>query len=224
MAVMYQTQTQNQFYSPTKIFTPVVTTILALLIISSILTMSKPDFMLSFFAISSQGLLSGKVWQLITYPFVNGISICFVFSCLVVLFVGSAVERQWRKKSFLLLWLVTSFVCGLIWLLISLAAGGNYVGAGVSSCVYGLIATFGILYRGQKVFIFLTVLKAQYAALILIAIGILLTIMQPMGLIWVSGSLVAYFYIRLRLKISEQTATTHKKSISEKSGRFVDID
>ena len=87
-----------------------------------------------------------------------------------------------------------------------------------------LIATFGILYRGQKVFIFLTVLKAQYAALILIAIGILLTIMQPMGLIWVSGSLVAYFYIRLRLKISEQTATTHKKSISEKSGRFVDID
>ena len=108
MAVMYQTQTQNQFYSPTKIFTPVVTTILALL---------------SFFAISSQGLLSGKVWQLITYPFVNGISICFVFSCLVVLFVGSAVERQWRKKSFLLLWLVTSFVCGLIWLLISLAAG-----------------------------------------------------------------------------------------------------
>ncbi|MFA7485338.1 MAG: rhomboid family intramembrane serine protease, partial [Phycisphaerae bacterium] len=94
--------------SPTKIFTPGVVVLLVLLVIGFIFTNYLPVFSFDNLAISGQGLIKGKIWQLATYPFVNGCSLNLVFSCFTILFIGSDVERQWRTKSFLMLWLVVS--------------------------------------------------------------------------------------------------------------------
>ncbi|MBN2455334.1 MAG: rhomboid family intramembrane serine protease [Sedimentisphaerales bacterium] len=217
-------QTQTGFSSPTKIFTPAVTSILVLSIIGLILSMLMPDFIIKFFALSAQGLLHGKVWQLVTYVFVNGMPINLIFSGLMILFIGSAIERQWRTASFLMLWLVISVICGLLWVLVSLILGANYIGMGAGACTYGLLATFGILNRGKRVLIFMATLEAQYLVIIFIAIGIVLNIMQPIGLIWISGALVAYLYIKLRWRMTERSASRHSQSASGQTGRFVDID
>lgn len=222
---MYTTgQTQMTFPSPTKLFTPGVTAIIVLLIAGMLLSMFAPGFRTSFLAISAQNVLHGRIWQLVTYPFVSGSLMNLIFSGLMVLFLGSAIEREWRTASFVLLWLVISVGCGLLWVIVNLLVGRDFIGMGASGCTYGLIATLGLLFRGRRFSIFFATIEARYMVLIMIAIGILMNIATPINLIWVSGALVAYAYIKLRWRMASQSHRSIASVEQRRSGSFVDVD
>ncbi len=222
---MYTTgQTQMNFPSPTKLFKPGVTAIIVLLIAGMLLSMFAPGFTTSFLAISAQNVLHGRIWQLVTYPFVSGSPLNLIFSGLMVLFIGGIVEREWRTASFLLLWLVVSVGCGLLWVIVNLLFGLNFIGMGASGCTYGLITTIGLLFRGRRFFLFFIAVEARYMVLILIAIGILMNIATPINLVWVSGALVAYAYIKLRWRMVSQSHRSIPPVEQRRSGSFVDVD
>lgn len=208
--------------SPRKLFTPAVTTILILLVAGFTLISYAPEFTISYLALSLGGLLQGRIWQLVTYPFFDSCSGTLVFDGLLVLFIGSAIEREWRTGAFVLLWLIVSVICGLIWIAVSALLGRNFIGLGSASCAYGLIAVFGLLYRKKRFLAFFWALEAQYIAWGLIAIGIVLGIRQPMAWIWVAGALVAYVYIKLRWRVDSNRGNT--MSSGYRPGSFVDID
>ena len=216
-----ETKFELAFPSPRKLFTPAVTVILILLVIGFGLVYYKSDLVLDYFALSLGGILKGKIWQLLTYPFFDCCGGTLIFDGLLVLFIGSAVEREWRTKSFVLLWVIVSVVCGLIWLAVSAILGRNYVGLGTHSCAYGLIAVFGILYRRKRFLALFWAIEAQHIAWALIIIGIVLGIQAPITWIWVSGALVAYLYVKLRWRIS---SSINAPSSGYKPGSFVDID
>ena len=93
---------------------------------------------------------------------------------------------------------------------------------GSASCVYGLIAIFGLLFRRKKFIAWFWAVEAQYIAWALIVIGIVLGIQQPIAWIWVSGALVAYLYIKIRwLAISSGGNVPTGRYTP---GSFVDID
>jgi len=217
-------QTQLSFPSPTKLFTPGVTTMLLLLIAGILLSTFASGFTTSFLAVSAQNVLHGRIWQLVTYPFVSNSPMNLVFSGLMVLFVGSAIEREWRTASFLLLWLVISVGCGLLWVIVNLLTGNNLIGQGASACTYGLIATMGLLFRGRRFFIFFATVESQYLVLILIAIGILMNLTQPINLVWISGALVAYVYIKLRWRMASKSQRSTPSVEQRRPNGFVDID
>lgn len=222
---MYTTgQTQVTFTSPTKLFTPGVIALIILLIVGILLSSFARDFTKGFVALSAQNVLRGRIWQLVTYPFVSGSPTNLVFSSLMVLFVGSAIERQWKTTSFLMLWLVISVGCGLLWIVINLLTKNNFVGMGASGCTYGLITTMGLLFRGRKFFIFFATIDSLYLVLIFIAIGILMNIATPINLIWISGALVAYVYIKLRWRMASKKHTGTSSVNQKSSGSFVEID
>ncbi len=222
MAVFGQT---NVDFSPvTKIFTPGVVILLALSLLGFALSWAAPGFCADVLAISAPGVFGGKIWQLVTYPFVGSCAITLVFTSALILFIGSSVEREWRTASFVVLWAVLSVVCGLLWVIITSAVGGNYAGARASGCAYGLLATFGLLNRGRRLLFFVATIEAQHMVLLLIAAGIILTIMQPIGLIWVLGAPVGYFYVKLRWKVAARRAAAYKKPDARRPGQFVDID
>ncbi|MFH1369787.1 MAG: rhomboid family intramembrane serine protease, partial [Planctomycetota bacterium] len=131
---------------PRKLFTPAVTVILILLVAGFALIHYATKFTLDYLALTTTGILQGKIWQLVTYPFFDSCSWTLIFDCLLVLFIGSAVEREWRTGSFVLLWLIASVICGLVWIGVSALVGRNYIGLGAGPCVYGLIAVWGLLY------------------------------------------------------------------------------
>ena len=219
-----QTQTQMTFPSPTKLFTPGVITILVLLIAGILLSTFAPGFTTGFLALSAQSVLHGRIWQLITYPFVSNSPMNLIFSGLMVLFVGSTIEREWKTASFLLLWLVISAVCGLLWVIVNLVTGNNFIGMGASACTYGLIATMGLLFRGRRFFMFFTTVESRYLVLILIAIGVLMNIATPINLVWISGALVAYGYIKLRWSMASKSSRGVSPVEQRRSNGFVDID
>ncbi|MHC4159774.1 MAG: rhomboid family intramembrane serine protease [Planctomycetota bacterium] len=222
---MYTTQqTQMAFPSPTKLFTPGVTTILTLLIAGVLLSTFAPGFTTYFLAVSARNVLHGRIWQLVTYPFVSGSPVNLIFSGLMVLFVGSTIEREWKTASFLLLWLVISAACGLLWVIVNLLTGNDFIGMGASGCTYGLIATMGLLFRGKRFFMFFATVEARYLVLFLIAIGILMNITTPINLVWISGALVAYAYIKLRWSIASKSSRDVSSVEQRRANGFVDID
>ncbi len=209
--------------SPSRIFTPAVTVILVLMVTGYALIHYAEGFIISHFAISASGVFGGKIWQLVTYSFIDMCGLTLIFNGLLVLFVGSAIEREWRTKSFVLLWLVVSIVCGIIWVLFNWLTGLNYIGAGSGACGFGIIAVFGLLYRRKRFLVFFWAVEAQYIAWGLIAIGIILGIPQPITWIWVLGALVAYLYVKLRWRLSMGGGAIGRKAQSKPRG-FVDID
>jgi len=221
---MYHSQqTRMVFPSPAKLFTPGVTAILVLLIVGILLLTFAPGFATGFLALSPQSVLHGMIWQLVTYPFVNCSAMGLIFSGLMVLMLGSAIERQWGTASFLLLWLVVSLACGLLWVVINLITGNNFVGMGASGCTYGLIATMGMLYRGRRFFMFVSV-DARTMVLIIMVIGVLMNLATPINLIWLLGALVAYGYIKLRWAMAAKSRGHISSKQQRRATGFIDID
>jgi membrane associated rhomboid family serine protease len=215
---------QLTFPSPAKLFRPGVTAIIVLLAAGILLSTFSRDFMMSFLAISAQNVLRGKIWQLVTYPFASDSAVNLVFSGLMVLFVGSVIEQEWRTASFLLLWLVTSVGCGLLWVVVNLFTGNNFAGMGASGCTYGLIATMGLLFRGRRFFMFFIAVPSQYIVLILIVIGVITNLAQPINLVWISGALIAYLYVKLRWYLASQNRGSRQPAAQKLHRNFVDID
>jgi membrane associated rhomboid family serine protease len=208
--------------SPSKLFTPAVTAILILLVAGFTLIHYAMGFTLDYLALTTTGILKGRIWQLVTYPFFDSCGTTLVFDGLLVLFIGSAVEREWRTGSFVLLWLIVSVVCGLVWLVVSALLGRNYVGFGSASCAYGLIAVWGLLYRRRRILALFWAVEAQYMAWALIVIGIVLGIPLPITWIWVSGALVGYLYVKFRLRASSGRGAAPAGQSRPRG--FVDID
>ena len=220
----FERRLQLKLPSPTQFFTPAVTVFLVLIIIGFAFTTYASEFVFNTLALSSQGVFHGKVWQLITYPFVE-ISTCrLIPSGIILLFFGSAVERQWKTRGFLALFFLLSVSCGLLWLVISLLLGRSFIGLGMTGCAYGIIATFGILYKGQKLLFFFFVVEAQYLAMLLIAIGLVVSIAFPINLIWVAGALIAYIYTKIKWRIASNGASKRFESSQLRAGGFVDVD
>jgi membrane associated rhomboid family serine protease len=166
-----------------------------------------PDFTSAALALNPQAVLSGRIWQLLTYPFVNG-GCSLIGNGILLLFLGSAVEREWRTWSFLFLWLVVSVLCGLIWIGISIVLRIFFSlalppGATASACGYGVIGAFGLLFLHRRFLVFFWTMEAQQFAWLLVAIGLVIGIAWPPMWIWVAGAGVAFVYLKLIWKLRE---------------------
>jgi membrane associated rhomboid family serine protease len=184
---------QMAFPSPKKILTPVVVGTVLLMIVGFALAKHRQVFTIDYLALNRQTFFPLRVWQLVTYSLVNLCAGNLVFNGLVILFIGSAIEREWRSRSFLLLMLAVSVVCGLTWLLINLIGGWYYIGTGTGACGYGLIGAFGLLFRRKRFLVFFWSLEAQHLAIMLVVIGLVVGIAQPISWIWVGGALVGRY-------------------------------
>ncbi len=220
----FETRMQLAFPAPRKLFTPAVTTIIILMIAGWAIIKYAPNFTANWLAVSSQGLLGGRVWQLLTYSFVNGCPWNLIFNGLVVLFIGSNIEREWRTGPFVVMWLVVSVTCGVIWFLVNLAGPWNFFGIGTDACGYGIIGTFGLLFRRKRFLALFWSVEAQYIAWLLIGIGLVLGIAQPITWIWVAGALVAYIYVKIRWRIQSNSMYNRPAAVEGRRDGFVDVD
>ncbi|MCF7975098.1 MAG: rhomboid family intramembrane serine protease [Phycisphaerae bacterium] len=213
--------------APSQLFTPAVTTILALSTLGFICTLFLTDFTGNWLALNPQRVLRGPLWQLVTYPFVCACPWTFIFTMMTILFLGSAVEREWRTKSFVALWCVVSIVCGLLWTVVSLLMGQPFMGTSAAACSYGIIAVFGLLFRGTPMLMLVATVEAQVMAMILIGLGVILSLAAPITLIWVFGAAVGYAYVKWlwhRNTSHAKVSGSHASGSSYKPGSFVDVD
>ena len=230
----HRRQIQMALPKPSKLFTPGVITILALMIVGYAVTGYFSEWALGdlcsvppspgHLILVPGAVARGHLWQLFTYSFIDPCGSNLVWHGLLLLLCGSAIEREWRTRSFLMLWFIVTVTCAVLWVLVSLilstVIGREFWGLGSHSGAYGILGAFGLLFRKQRILVFFWGMEAQYLCLLLIGIGLVIGIRQPISWIWVAGAGVAYLYVKLRTK--SRLGGARKKA--EKVNRFFDID
>lgn len=132
----------------------------------------------SLFALSRQGIASGRIWQLVTYMFLHGGFLHIFANMLGLYFFGSEIESRLGSRRFLWLYLGAGIIGGLGWLLLSVTSG-NAVCIGASGAVFGVIGAFAAMYPDRQVtllvfFVLPVTLKARTLALIIGGVSLLL--------------------------------------------------
>jgi membrane associated rhomboid family serine protease len=110
-----------------------------------------------YFSLSLWGVEHGYVWQLLTYQFMHGSWPHLILNCWALFVFGRAVEWTIGKTRFLVLYLTSGIIGGLLQVLASLLwphyFGGGTVGA--SASVFGVVATFALLFPEQQLIMLL---------------------------------------------------------------------
>lgn len=125
------------------------------------------------------GFLAGQLWQPITALFVNIDFIAYLFTLVGLWFVGAAIERNFGRARFLLLFLAPAAAGHVVMAL--LAAGGPPVilAAGPSLAVLAFFVAFGVRYGRMAVRILGgLVMQARTLAWILVGFSLLADAMR----------------------------------------------
>jgi membrane associated rhomboid family serine protease len=215
-------RTQVILPTPQQLFTPGVTAILVTMFAGFLVSAFGGPGATNLLALNPAKVLHGMIWQVATYWVIEPSPWGLVLNGLIVLTVGSAVERHWRTASFLALWMVVCMVTAVIWVVVCLVVGDS-IGWGATSGCFGLVGAMGLLFRGQRFFFFLATVDARVMSLILIGVGALMSLIVPITLIWVLGAVVAFVYIKL-LWMGAQRSGAPTTRGRYKPGTFVDVD
>jgi membrane associated rhomboid family serine protease len=210
--------------SPAMYFTRAGVTFILLMIAGHALTRYWMDFASAQLMLIPTRVLQGRLWQLVTYLFVEPSNWALVWNCSCVLIIGSALEREWRWRSVVALWLIAAVSCALIWMAVSLVAtlvaGREFPGYGADSAVYASLGAFGLAFRRKRFLFFFWGMEAQYVVLILVAIGLIVGIAQPITWIWVAGAGIGYLYLKVIWRVRE--GLFHRGKPAEQA-RFKDL-
>jgi len=125
-------------------------------------------------ALSTSGVVShGRVWQLLTYPLLNPLSIWFAVEMLMLYWFGREVERALGRKGFIALYLSLIVVPALLLVCLGLATHQDYGYNGSSSLHFTLFVAFAMLFPETSVFFGLI---AKWVAVVLVALNTLLCV------------------------------------------------
>jgi len=152
----------------------------------------------SFLELSSS-VFSGRVYQILTYPFVGRGIFEVVFNCLLLWLIGSDLESLWGRKKYFFALLIGTIGGGLTYVAISAffpSVGPLY---GLSGLVTLLMVCFAVLYpHALFSFMFLIPIKAKYFAMLIIGIELYTSFFSASGvstLAHLGGVAAGYLFI-----------------------------
>jgi membrane associated rhomboid family serine protease len=108
-----------------------------------------------YMALNPAAVLSGYIWQLVTYMFAHAnLSHLFV-NMLGLFFFGSNVERSMGSKEFLLFYFITGILSGFVSFIIFAATGSWYsILLGASGAVFAVLLAFAILNPQAMIYVY----------------------------------------------------------------------
>lgn len=182
-----------------------------LIIISSVLFILQFAFskinggeLFSLLGLSAEGVLSGHIYSLITYPFLSHSIIEVILNCLMLWMMGSEFEDNWGRNRYLKFLFTTILGGASIYLLIVfIFFQGSSIFAfpltGLSGVVASLCMAYAVIYP-DRIFSFMMIfpIKAKYFCMILVVIALYQGIASPLGIgAWgqLGGILSAYLFM-----------------------------
>lgn len=147
-------------------------------------------------------------WQFFTYMFVHSDFTHLLFNMLGLFFFGLSVERSLGSKEFLLIYLVSGVLCGLISYVAYLFSGAYMVFLmGASGAIYSMLLAYAVIFPRNRIYIW-GILPIQAPLLVAIYAGIeiasqVLTINYGVAhMTHLAGFAVAWVYFITRMGIN----------------------
>jgi membrane associated rhomboid family serine protease len=137
-----------------------------------VLTSRYAELVDYYFALSTDGMLHGFVWQLITFQFMHGGFLHLLLNSVAIYCFGHAIEETLGSRTFLKIYFASGIIGGLVQILCAVLWPhyfGNAV-MGASAGGFGLIAAFTLLFPDSNLilllfFIIPVKLKAKFVLL-----------------------------------------------------------
>ncbi len=158
------------------------------------------------FGLSTEGFLSGYIWQPITYAFMHGSFTHLFFNLFTLVFIGGAIESALGEAKFWLIFFLSSIIGGLGWLLFDyyepqiwykVASSGELglqlaqrwgeqqiygiskVCVGASGGIFGLVGAFVALFPREKLTLLLFfVIPLKLQARVVALVLVILTLVE----------------------------------------------
>lgn len=147
-------------------------------------------------------------WQPFTYMFVHGNFQHIFFNMLGLFFFGLSVEKALGSKEFLLMYLLTGFLCGLLSLVVYFFTGMYTVFLmGASGAMYAMLFAFAVIFPKSQIFIWGII--PVPAPILVLAYGCIEFFSQVMGIrngvahsVHLAGFAFAWIYFVVRMGIN----------------------
>lgn len=178
LALSFATMLDDRFYmrsEPRRARCPMTIVLLvtnAICFLLQLLTVRHAEMVDYYFALSTDGILHGFVWQLITFQFMHGGFVHLLLNSVAIYCFGRALEETLGWRTFLKIYFASGIIGGLVQILCAVLWPhyfGNAV-MGASAGGFGLIAAFTILFPESNLilllfFIIPVNLKAKFVLL-----------------------------------------------------------
>ena len=132
-----------------------------------------------FVLFSPAQFFHGKLWQPLTYTFLNPDPISLLFALLGLWLLGAALEQQWGTRRFVTFYFLTgaagAIATGLIGFVSARVWGHAYYGNW--SSLEGLIAAFAVLLPDAQIFLYIVPVQAKWMLPISAGITVLFMLM-----------------------------------------------
>jgi membrane associated rhomboid family serine protease len=182
----------NQFQAPqlSKLNKIIIFTSGACFLLASILKAIGAFSLVGVLGLSSSGLFSGLIYQLVTYPFVEVQLMAIIFNSLIIWFIGSELESQWGQKIYIRFLLLVVLGVGLIFTLVNLIF---FFGTplyftpinGLSGINFALLIAYSMLYPDrQMAFMMIFPMKARTFCWILVGIEAYTAVISSISTSW----------------------------------------
>ncbi|HOE84844.1 MAG TPA: rhomboid family intramembrane serine protease [Sphaerochaeta sp.] len=152
-------------------------------------------------------VLHGWLWQFVTYMFVHGGFSHLLFNMLSLYIFGSMVERRIGSKEFLLFYLLTGTLSGVVSFISYYLSGTNVILVGASGAIYGVLLMFAVFFPYSRIYVFgILPVRAPILVVVYALIELYSQVFSRGGsvahLTHLSGLVIAYLYCRIRMRIN----------------------
>lgn len=148
---------QYQFQAPplTKVNKIILSVTIGMFLLHSILKAVGAFSLVHFIGLSGSGVLSGLVYQFVTYPFVETQLMSAIFNSLLIWFIGSEIEGLWGQKVYVRFLFLNVLGVGLFYFLVStLFFHGTHVYEsslhGLNGMNFALLIAYATLYPNRQ--------------------------------------------------------------------------
>ena len=172
-------------------------------------------FVMEWLAVSPNGLLGGRVWELLTYQFLHAGGMHLAFNMLVLYFLGTLYEDFYGARQLVRVFLLCGAFAGLACFL----EGRPVVGA--SASILALLMVLAVRMPNQIVLLFFFRVRMKWVAAIVVGLDLLFALSPGRGdgaahLTHLAGALAgagyAWFWPRVvEPRLQEVTARMRRK-------------
>jgi len=156
---------------------------------------------ISILGLSWKGVVSGKIWQFVSYQFLHANFWHLFINLFVLAFLGREVEETIGTFKFILAYLLCGIIGGIGWLLLSYKASHS-VCVGASGAIFGIAGLFAGLFPHREIYLLLFFvlplkMSARIMAIIFGAISLLAVVGGEGGVAHsahLAGGIGGYFY------------------------------
>jgi membrane associated rhomboid family serine protease len=209
---------QPQFTAPpiTKINKIIIIASAACFVLFSILKAVGAPNIIGILGLSASGLMTGLIFQLVTYPFVEVSLMSILFNSLIIWFIGSELEKQWGSKIYIRYLLINVLGVGIIYSLVNIlffygTAPYSTPLHGLTGINFAMLIAYSLLYPDRQMsFMMIFPMKAKTFCWILVGIEAYMAIFSNLTSAWAHLLAMAISYLIIRF----QTQPIIKKALN----------